>query len=97
MNDFSNILLKSAKDALNRTIGESAAAAIDFYCDPSLLTEDPGKYSEDLAKLFGMGASILEDVIIKELFSRLGLQFKKQGDRRFTDYIAEAEEAYSSK
>ncbi len=44
-----------------------------------------------------MGASILEDVIIKELFSRLGLQFKKQGDRRFTDYIAEAEEAYSSK
>jgi hypothetical protein len=52
-NDFSNILLKSAKDALNGTIGESAAAAIDFCCDPSLLKEDPGKYSEDLGSYSG--------------------------------------------
>jgi hypothetical protein len=44
-----------------------------------------------------MGASILEDVMNKELFFRLGLQFKKQRDRRFTQYIAEAKEEYSSK
>ncbi|MFQ6135142.1 MAG: hypothetical protein ACE5KU_04945 [Nitrososphaerales archaeon] len=97
MADFTSILLKSAKDALRKTLGESAAAAIDFYCDPSTLAEDSGKYSEDLAKLFGMGASILEDVIVRELYSRLGLRYKKKSNRRFTDYIAEAEKTYRSK
>lgn len=97
MSDFPNILVKSARRALKKTLGESVAAAIDFYCDSSTLAEDADKYSENLWKMFGRGAGILEDAIVKELYSLLRLQYKKESDRKFSDYIAEAEKIHSSR
>ncbi len=78
-------------------MGETASAAVDFYCDRSTLVDDPDKYSEALVKIFGIGAKILEDIIIMELYTQLNIQYKKNINRRFSEYITEAEEIFRSK
>jgi len=40
-----------------------------------------------LEKIFGVGASVLEKIIVRILYSKLGLKFDNQKDYAFKDYL----------
>lgn len=45
------------------------------------------------AKIFGVGASILEKIILKNLYSKLGLKYEDKKSYTFGDYVKEVKEA----
>jgi len=44
-------------------------------------------FAEGLEKIFGGGTSVLEKLIVKILYSKLGLKYENQKDYAFTDYL----------
>lgn len=96
MSDFPNILVKTAREALRKLLGETTAATIDFYCDPAILAEDPDRYQKELEKIFGIGANILRDAILRELHDQLGLRYKRSS-KSLANEIAELKGLYRSK
>lgn len=58
----------------------------------TLCTNNPRELHKSLRSIFKEGASILEKVIIKELFRRLRLPYEEQTDLDFEGYINRARE-----
>lgn len=97
MNNFESILVNSARNGLKKLLGDSPAAAVDFYCDPSILAEDPHRYEKELEKMFGIGANTIGEAVLNELHKQLGLQRLKKMRKSFADEILEARREYHSR
>ncbi|OHE56302.1 MAG: hypothetical protein A3K61_05180 [Thaumarchaeota archaeon RBG_16_49_8] len=97
MNNFENILVNSARSGLRKLLGDSPAATIDFYCDSSMLAEDPHRYEKELENMFGIGANVLREAVLNELHMQLGLQRLKKIRKNFADEILEVRREYHSR
>jgi len=63
----------------------------------TLCADDPRELHKSLHSIFKEGASILEKVIIKELFRRLSLPYEEQTDLDFEGYINRARELLATR
>jgi hypothetical protein len=71
---FNSILLRAVDNALVDTIGESAAKAVKFYVEVSVITKDPESFKAQLEKLFSgsdAGSKLIEEKIMETLASLL--------------------------
>jgi len=90
-------LLEAADEGL-LILGESAREAIYFHLQKtcSLAREDipnqPDIFALGLEKIFGRGAKVVEESIVKSLYSKLGIRYKGMENARFTDYLNDARE-----
>ncbi len=67
---FNSLLLTAVDSALVSTIGDSAATAIKFYLQVSMITKDPDGFSRQLEKFFKgseAGSKLIESKIKKNL------------------------------
>jgi adenylyl- and sulfurtransferase ThiI len=99
--DFNKILLDSIDDAL-LTLGESARQSIYFHLEkkyhvprdeiPVCLEEFQGA----LEKIFGIGASYLEILVMKNLYLKIGrpLNMDKNTEMEFVKYVAAAKQSF---
>jgi len=57
----------------------------------SLTREDiqnnPAVFASGLEKIFGVGASVIEESIVKNLYCKLGIKYEKKKGARFGDYL----------
>jgi len=76
---------------------------IFFHLDKSYsikkheIPKDPEAFAEGLKKIFGVGASVLEKLIVKSLCSKLGLKYEDVESRPFADYVKYVKEADDAK
>ena len=88
-------LLGTIDDVLRQVLGEESVKIIYKYIEniSHLKREDiadrPQVFSTELKKLLGSGALLIERAILKNLYSRLQLEFKEKKDHDFSDYIKE--------
>ncbi len=73
---------------------EGAKAIYDFLMNNAHLeleeaAEKPEIFSANLKRLMVSAAQVIEQIILKNLYSRLGLKFKKKKGYEFPDYIRE--------
>jgi hypothetical protein len=105
---FENILLRAVDLALVSALGMSAATAVKFYVDTSLICQDPLLFEESLNKLFGSsqrGEKLLEERIKKFLVDILATEFSIQvpieelsrtrGATTFSDFVKACRREYS--
>jgi len=97
LSEFSEILVNSAREALKSILGSSTAKAIEFYCDTSLLVEDPSKYQRKLEEVFGIGAKIIEESMVKLLYINLGYRYSLSDQLDLSRCIAEAKRLYEDR
>jgi hypothetical protein len=67
---FNSLLLRAVDSALVGAIGESAATAMKFYLQISVITKDPEAFSRQLEKFFSgseAGSRLIESRIKKNL------------------------------
>jgi hypothetical protein len=93
--EFSKLLLEAVDEGLS-SLGDSPKQAILFYLEnsykidkdniPRNLTEFAGA----LEKIFGQGASYLEQLIIKRLYEKIGIEFQSAEDWDFIECIDNA-------
>jgi len=91
-NRWSQLLLEAVDEGL-LILGESARKSIYFHLQNtcSLMREDipnkPEAFAEGLRRIFGAGAKAIEESIVKSLYSKLGIEYKKRKNTGFVDCL----------
>ncbi len=99
---FDQLLLNSIDEALTSLFNRSAIRSIYFYvekiCHLSLdeIPKKPDVFSGSLHQLLGAGALVIEEGVLKTLYSKLKLQLAEEESYTFADYIDELRKKYAS-
>lgn len=91
---FDKLLLGSIDDALG-ALGESAKQSVYIHIERNFriarneIPENLSQFQEGLEKIFGMGARLLEILIMKNLYSKIGHEFNmdKNQQLEFIRYV----------
>jgi len=100
--DFDKLFIEAVDEGLN-VLGESGKQMIFFYLEKSYsirrheIPKKPEAFAVGLEKIFGAGASVLEKLIVKSLYSKLGLKYEDKGERPFADHVKNVKEAKDTK
>jgi hypothetical protein len=100
--DFDKLFIEAVDEGLD-VLGESGRQMIFFYLEKSYsirryeIPRKPEAFAEGLEKIFGAGASVLEKLIVKSLYSKLGLKYEDKENRPFSDYVNDVKEADDAK
>jgi len=95
--DFDKVLLEAVDYAL-LSFGESPRKAIYFHLNKSFklqreeIPKDADEFSQALNNIFGPGAEVIEKLIVKNLYSKLNLNFEEKNRFEFVDYVGLARE-----
>ena len=93
------LLLNSVDEALMHLFNETAAKSIYTYMKGTChlerkdIANKPDLFSASLEKLLGSGAFVIENLILKNLCSKLELEFAEREDYKFPDYIRKLKKA----
>ena len=92
-NRLRQALLEAVDNGLQQILGDSGRQATFFHLQRmySLTREDipsnPAVFASGLEKIFGVGASVIEESIVKNLYCKLGIKYEKKKGARFVDYL----------
>jgi len=90
-----NLLLEVIDETMKHVFREEGAKAICKYlgnnCHLKLdeIAEKPEVFSAGLERLLGSGAPVIENLILKNLYRKLGLEFEEKKGYEFSNYIKE--------
>ncbi|MCS4537863.1 MAG: hypothetical protein HYY67_03265 [Thaumarchaeota archaeon] len=92
--EFANILSDSIQEGLKNAIGESGMQAVFFHLGLSEHIGDPEAFHHAMYPLFRDGTTVLEKIIVKELFRKLNVSDYFLGDFGFQKYVSFARENF---
>jgi hypothetical protein len=96
--DWSSFFAEAVDETLKQIFKEDGAKVIyEFLENHSRLkleevADKPEVFSDSLEKLMVSAARVIEQTILKNLYSRLGLKFEEKPGYEFSDYIRELRE-----
>jgi hypothetical protein len=97
--DWNSIFAQAVDDSLKQIFKEAGAKVIYEFLENHTrlklkeVADKPKVFSDSLEKLMVSATRVIEMVILKNLYSRMGLKFKKKQGYEFSDYIKELREA----
>jgi archaellum biogenesis protein FlaJ (TadC family) len=92
---FDQLLLESIDDGLS-ILGNEPKQAVYHYLatigslDRERIPDKLDEFSTGLKKALGSASKVIERLILKNLFQRMGSTFRESSGLEFTDYVAEA-------
>jgi hypothetical protein len=97
-------VLEAVDEALT-SLGETSKTAIYFHLDKSFnikRVEIPHKiedFASGIEKIFGMGASFLEILIMKHMHKKVGftINLRQAEDFKFQEYVVAAKQSFLEK
>lgn len=97
--DWNSIFAEAVDDTLKQIFKEDGARVIYEFLEnhTRLRLEDvadkPQVFSDSLERLMVSAARVIEKVILKNVYSKMGLKFKEKPGYEFSDYIKDLREA----
>jgi hypothetical protein len=91
---FEELLEETIVSSIRDLLGDSSMQAILYHVGMSGFGKDPKLFDQKLRELLRAPASIIEEVIVKDLFKRLDLLFAPTGTFDFERYVSSAKEVY---
>jgi hypothetical protein len=91
---FEELLEETITTSIRDLLGESSMKAILYHLSLDRFAKDPKVFDQKLREVLQAPASIIEEVIIKDLFKRLDLLFAPMGTFDFEKYTNAAKEVY---
>ena len=98
-----DLLLSAVDETLKQVFKEAGAQVIYNFLDNQShlkreeIAEKPEDFSADLKKLMVSAASVIEKMILENLYSKLRLEFEEKQGYGFSDYVKELREKYNVK
>lgn len=92
---FEEFFEASITTSIRDLLGESSMRAILYHLNLERVGSDPKAFDIKLRELLNAPASIIEEVIIKDLFKRLDLLYSPSGSFDFQKYATSAREIYN--
>jgi hypothetical protein len=100
--DFDKLFIEAVDEVLN-VLGESGRQMIFFHLEKSHsikrheIPKKPEAFAAGLEKIFGAGAAVIEKLIVKSLYSKLGIKYEDKEERPFAEYVNDLKEANNTK
>jgi len=95
MERLDDLLLKVVDETLRQVFREAGTKVIYNFLENNHhlkredIAEKPEVFSAGLERLLGSGAPVIEKLILKNLYRRLGMEFEEKEGYGFSDYIKE--------
>jgi len=95
-----NLLPNLVDETLKYVFSETGAKVIYNYIENDChlrleeIVQKPEVFSNSLRKLLGSGALVIEKIILKNLYSKLGLKYEEKKGYEFSDYIRELRKSH---
>jgi len=86
-------LLEEAIDEGLNILGKSGKQMLFFHLEKSYrlnkheILQKPEVFEVAINQIFGAGASVIEKVIVKSVYSKIGLKFEEKKQYKFSDYL----------
>jgi len=86
-------LLEEALDEGLNILGRSGKQMLFFHLEKSYrltkheILQKPEVFEAAINQIFGAGASVIEKVIVKSVYSKIGLKFEEKKQYKFSDYL----------
>ena len=93
-----DLLLSVVDGTIRQVFREEGSKVIYDYLENSShlkleeIADKPEVFSAGLERLLGSGAPVIERLILKNLYRKLGLKFEEKPGYEFSDYIRELKE-----
>ncbi len=90
-----NLLLETVDKTLEQVFTKDCARTVQGFIENNLhltrqeIVEKPDVFSYGLRRLLGSGATVIEVLIAKNLYHKVGLKFEEKKGYEFPDYINE--------
>jgi hypothetical protein len=94
---FEELLEDTIMSSIRDLLGESSMRAILYHVNLERLGSDPRAFDTKLRDLLNAPATIIEEIIVKDLFKRLDLLYSPKGPFDFVRYVDAAREFYASR
>lgn len=97
---LNDVLAQAIDDTLKQIFIQPGTEVIYDYLEKkqyvkiSEITDKPQLFSESMRKLLGSAASVIEDLIIRNLYTQLNAEFEDKDGYEFSCYIRELREKY---
>ena len=97
--DWNSIFAEAVDDTLKQIFKEDGARVIYEFLENHTrlrlkdVADNPQVFSDSLERLMVSAARVIEKVILKNLYSKMGVKFKEKPGYEFSDYIKELREA----
>lgn len=98
--DFDKLFMEAVDDSLS-VLPMSGREMLFFHLERSSsirkhdIPKNPESFIVALEQIFGAGAWVLEKLILKNLYLKLGLEFRERRDYTFKDYLKDVTAALS--
>jgi hypothetical protein len=96
LDGFEALFEETIRTSIRDLLGESSMRAILFHLNLERVASDPQLFDKKLRDLLSAPASIIEEIIVKDLFKRLDLLYSPRGPFDFQRYVGSAKEFYGS-
>jgi len=103
METLDDLLLKMVDETMREVFSGAGSKVIcDFlqnncHLKPEEIAEKTEIFSAGLRRLLGSGALVIENLILKNLYSKLGLKIEDKKGYGFSDYIKEVRKDFFAK
>jgi len=90
-----DLLLSAVDETMNHVFREAGTKVIYDYLENNSplereeIAEKPKVFSAGLERLLDSSAPVIEKMILKNLYSKLGLKFEEKKGYEFSDYVKE--------
>lgn len=90
--DLDKLLEEAIDDGLN-VLGKSGKQMLYFHLENNYsvkkheIAQKPEDFTEAIQEIFGAGASVLEKLILKSVYSKLGLKYKETTRCKLSDCL----------
>lgn len=90
-----NLLLETVDETLEQVFTKDCARTVHGFIKNNLhltregIVEKPEVFSCGLRRLLGSGATVVEILIVKNLYHKVGLKFEEKKGYEFSDYVKE--------
>lgn len=95
METLNDLLIKAVDETIKQVFNEDGTQVIYSYLGNNShlkrkeIAEKPEAFSAGLKRLLGSGAPVIEILILKNLYRKVGLKFEEKEGYEFTDYVKE--------
>ena len=96
--DWNNLFAEAIDDTLKQIFKEDGTRVIYEFLETHTrlkleeVADKPKVFSDSLERLMVSAARVIETVILKNLYSKMGLKFKEKPGYNFSDYVKELRE-----
>ena len=93
---FEKLLDTVTGEVISKMLGAEVWRALTFYFDTKIATSDPEAFARVLERIFGASSKTIGHMVVKTLFTKLGIPPDKTEKKEFAEGISIAKARFPS-